>query len=95
MSRSAQELGRAYEVLHAHLCDCSLRLLFQMLDNECPASMKQFMHQEGVDFHLVPPHLYSTNSAKRAIQTYKYPLVTVLSSCYPSFPIHLWDPLLQ
>ena len=43
-SCSAQELGRAYKVLHAHLCDRGLRPLFQMLDNEYPISLKQFMH---------------------------------------------------
>ena len=40
-SRSAQEIGRTYEVLHAHICDCSFRPLFQILDNECPASLKR------------------------------------------------------
>ena len=32
-SRSAQELVCAYEVLHSHLCDRGLLLLFQILDN--------------------------------------------------------------
>ena len=60
-SRISQELGRAYEVLHTHLCDCGIRPLFQILDNECPASLKLFMHQEGVDFQLVPLHLQKSD----------------------------------
>ena len=92
---SAQELVRAYEVLHAHLCDHGLRPLFHITDNACPARLKQFMNQEGVDFQLVPPHLHCTNVAKRKIQTYKDHLVTRLSSCNPSFTLQLWDRLMQ
>ena len=53
------------------------------------------MHQEGVDLQLVPPYLRRTDAAKRAIQTYKDHLVTGLSSCDPSFPLQLWDRILQ
>ena len=66
-----------------------------MLDNECPASLKRFMHQEGVNLKIFPRHLHCTNAAKRAIQTYKDHLVTGLSSCDPIFPLHLWYRLLQ
>ena len=93
--RSAQELGRAYKVLHAHLCDRGLRPLFQILDNECPANLKKFMHQKGVDFKLVPPHLHHTNSSERAIHNYMDHLVTDLSIYDPIFPLHLLDRLLH
>ena len=53
------------------------------------------MHQNGVNFQLVPPHLHRTNTTERAIQTYKDHLVTGLSSCDPKLPLHIWDQLLH
>ena len=94
-SCSPQELSCANEVLHTHLCDHGLCPLFHILNNECPASLKRFMHQVGIAFQLVPPHLHRTNAAERAIQNFKDNLVTGISSCDPSFPLRLWDCLLQ
>ena len=59
------------------------------------ASLKQFMHQEGVDFQLVTPHLHHTNAAERAIHIYKDNLVTGLNIGDPRFPLNLWDRLLH
>ena len=56
-SRSEAELIRAYSVLHAKLTNRGLRPKFQMLDNECPAGLKDYMCREGITFQLVPPHL--------------------------------------
>ena len=66
-----------------------------MLENECLVILKRLMNQYGVNFQLVPPHLHQTNATERAIQAYKDHLVTRLSSCDLSFPLHLWDRLLQ
>ena len=66
-----------------------------MLDNEFPASLKRFMHQEGVNLKIFPRHLHCTNAAERAIHNYKDHLVTDLISCNPRFPLHLWYRLLQ
>ena len=65
-----------------------------MLDNECPGGLKIFLRDSSIMFQLVPPHLHHTNAAERAIQTYKYQLITRLSSCDPNFPLHLWDRLI-
>ena len=64
-----------------------------MLDNECPAGLKKVMLNAGVTFQLNPPHLHRTNAAVSAIATYKDDLIAGLSSCDPSFPLHLWDRL--
>ena len=93
--RSEHTLLRAYTALHSHLTDCGLRLIFNMLDNEFPASLKTFMHSKGFNLQLVPPHLHCTNSAKCAIQAYKDHLVAGLSSCDPACLLHLWDRLLS
>ena len=65
-----------------------------MLDNGCPAGLKDYMRREGIIFQLVPPHLHRTNSADRAIQTFKDDLIVGITSCDPDFPLHLWDRLL-
>ena len=65
-----------------------------MLDNKCPAGLKDYMSREGITYQLLPPHLHRTNSSKRAIQTFKDHLIAGITSCDPNFPLHLWDRLL-
>ena len=72
-----------------------LRPKFQMLDNEFPTGLKDYMRREGIEFQLVPPHLHRTNYAERAIQTFKDHLIARITSCDPDFPLHLWDRLLS
>ena len=57
-SRSEAELIRAYSVLHYKLTNRGLRPKFQMLDNECPAGLKDYIRHEGITFQIVPPHLH-------------------------------------
>ena len=46
-SRSEAELIRAYSVLHAKLTNRGFRPKFQMLDNECPSGLNDYMRREG------------------------------------------------
>ena len=93
-SRSKREIIRATRVLNSYLSDCGLTPQYQMIDNECPGGLKQFLRDSSVKFQLVPPHLHYTNAAERVIKTYKDNLVAGLSSCNPNFPLHLWDLLI-
>jgi hypothetical protein len=93
-SRSESELVRAYTKLHSYLSARGLRPNFQVLDNECPAALKKFMSSNNIKFQLVPPYLHHTNAAEKAIGIYKDHLIAGLSSCDPSFRMHLWDRLL-
>ena len=79
-SRRERELIRATCVLHSYLSARSLTPQYQMLDNECPGGLKQFLQDSSVDFELIPPHLHRKNAAKCAIQTYKDHLVVGLIS---------------
>ena len=79
-SRSKSEPIRAYAVLHSKLTDRGLCPKFQMLYNECPAGLKNFMRREGVTFQIVPPHLHQTNSSERAIQTFKDYLIAAAAA---------------
>ncbi len=45
-------------------------------------------------YKLVPPDKHCPNLAKEAIQTFKDHMVSVLSGCLPTMPIHLWCQLL-
>ena len=91
--RSEHELIRAYSALHTHLSNRGLAPQVQMLDNKCLAGLKQVMQNAGVAFQLVPPQLHRNNAAECAIATYKDHLISGISSCDPSFPMHLWDRL--
>ena len=53
--RSEAELIQAYSVLHSKLTNWGLRPKFQMLDNECPDGLKDYIHHKGITFRLVPP----------------------------------------
>ena len=66
-----------------------------MLENECPAGLKDYMRREGITFQFLPPHLHQTNSAERAIHTFKDHLIPGITSCETDFPLHLWDRLLS
>ncbi len=45
-------------------------------------------------YKLVPPDDYCCNVAKKATQTFKDPIISVLSRCLPTMPMHLWCQLL-
>ena len=66
-----RELIRATHILHSYFSTCGLTHHYQMLDNEVPGGLKQFLRDSSVNFQPVPLHLHRTNAAKRAIQTYK------------------------
>ena len=87
--QSESELIQAYAVLQYKLTNCGLCPNFQMLDNECPAVLNNYMRREGFMFQHVPPHLHRTNSAKRAIKAFKDHLIAGISTCYPGFLMQL------
>ena len=56
------ELISATRVLQSYLYDRGLTPHYQMLDDECPGGLKQFLRNSSVNFQLVPPHLHLTNT---------------------------------
>ena len=94
-SQGEAELIRAYSVLHSKITNWGLRPKFQIIDNKCPAGLKDYMRREGITFQLVSPHLNRTNSSEQAIQTFKDHLIAGITSCDTEFPLHLWDCLLS
>ena len=93
-NRTKESHRKAYEIAHKKLVAGGCRPKLHLLDNECSQHLKDFMHDEGVDYQLVPPYVHRRNSAERAIRTFKNHFIAGLCSTDPSFPIHLWDCLL-
>jgi hypothetical protein len=87
-SQSSSELLRAFSKLHEYLTSRGHRPLLQILDNECPPALKQYMQTTGTKYQLAPPHIHRINAAEKAIDTWKCHFISGLSSLDPSFLPH-------
>ena len=94
-TRAAQELLRAMMSIHTYLKNRGLKPRMQILDNECPELIKQYFRDEDVEWQLVPPNLHRNNAAEKVIGTFKDHFITILCSCDPLFPLHLWCHLIR
>jgi hypothetical protein len=93
-NRTAACILDAYKILHEHLLQAGLKPRLQRLDNECSKLLKTFMHDQDVDFQLVPPGMHRRNAAERAIRTFQNHFIAGLCSVDKDFPLHLWDKLI-
>jgi hypothetical protein len=66
----------------------------QILDNQASAAYKAEIELTQMTYELVPPDDHRRNLAEKAIQTVKDHMVSVLSGCAPTMPMHLWCQLL-
>jgi hypothetical protein len=94
INRTAKELLRAYTDIHTFLVQRGLRPQLQRLDNEASNALKTFLHEQEVDFQLVPPGMHRRNAAERAIRTWKNHFIAGLCTTDPHFPLYLWDTLI-
>ena len=85
-NRTAKCILEAYKILHARLCKAGLRPRLQRLDNECSQLLKGFMHDENIDFQLVPPAVHRRNAAERAIRTFQNHFIAGLCSVDKTSP---------
>ena len=53
------------------------------------------MTTNNVTWQLATPHQHRTNSAERAIHTFKNHLIAGLATVHPEFPILEWDRLIE
>jgi hypothetical protein len=88
-NKTAHSILNAFSIVHNRLVLSGLRPKLQRHDNECSAVLKQFLHQEGISFQLVPPGIHRANSAERAIRMFKSHFIAGLSSTDTNFPLHL------
>jgi hypothetical protein len=94
-NRTAGEILAAYQRAHANLVQAGLRPRLQRLDNECSQILKDYLHEQNVEFQLAPPGCHRRNAAERGIRTWKNHFIAGLSSCDPNFPLTLWDQLVE
>jgi hypothetical protein len=76
----------AYKILHKHLTQARLKPQLQHLDKECSTILQQFMHDQNMDFQLVPPGMHYCNATKHGIQTFQNHFIARLCSIDKDFP---------
>jgi hypothetical protein len=64
------------------------------MDNEVSAALNSYVTENDMTYQLVPPHCHRSNTAERAIRTFKEHFVAGLSSVDPDFQMHLCDRLM-
>jgi hypothetical protein len=89
-NRTAKCILDDYKVIHTRLTRTGLRPHLQRLDNECSKLLKDFLHDQAVDFQLVPPSDHRRNAAEGAIRTWQNHFIAGLCSVDKDFPLHLW-----
>jgi hypothetical protein len=66
----------------------------QILNNQASFAYKTKIELTKMTYKLVPPNDHRRNLSKKAIQMFKDHMISVLSGCLPTMPMHLWCQLL-
>jgi hypothetical protein len=66
-----------------------------VMDNQAPKYIKQFLTEKECKLQLVEPHNKRVNAAERAIQTWKDAFIAALATTDTKFLLQLWDKLTQ
>jgi hypothetical protein len=66
----------------------------QILHNQASFAYKTKIELTKMTYEPVPPNDHRRNLAKKAIQTFKDHMISMLSGCLPTMPMHLWCQLL-
>jgi hypothetical protein len=64
------------------------------LDNEASKLLKDYLHDQDINFQLIPPYCHQKNAAECAIGSFKDHLIAGLCSTDKAFAMHMWDRLL-
>ncbi len=88
-SRSKEEMIRAYKKIINRMKAAGLGIRKHTLDNEALDTFKQYIHQQQIQFELVPPGNHRRNKAERAIQTFKAHFISILAGVDDKFPLSL------
>jgi hypothetical protein len=59
------------------------------LDNEASTLLKDYLHDQDINFLLVPPYCHRRNAAERSTRSFKDHLIAGLRSTDKAFPMHL------
>ena len=94
-NRKAGEIVRAYQKLVDRLKAYGVVPKHHVLDNECNKEFKEAIRSNGMTFQLADAHDHRRNVAEKAIQVFKAHFISILCGADESFPMHLWDRLLE
>ena len=85
----------AYDNIMQRLTDNKLIVDLKILDNEASAAYKYAIKTKwNASYQLVPPNTHRSNTAERAIRTFKAHFFSILAGVAQDFPRNLWDLLL-
>jgi hypothetical protein len=93
-NNKAAELLRSFQVMEQKLTSRGLKPNLMTLDNWASKLLKDYLHDQNINFQLVPPYCHRRNSAERAVHSFKDYLIAWLCSTDKDFPMHLWERLL-
>jgi hypothetical protein len=85
---------QSYQCLINQLKSAGITPKHHILVNKCSEEFKATIKKNNMMYQLVPRHDHCQNLAKKAIQTFKAHLISILCGAKTEFPLHLWDRLL-
>ncbi len=88
-NKTEGEMITAYQRMVNKMKLSALRLKHHCLDNECLANFKECITKNEMTHELVPLDCHHCTIAKRAIQTFKNHVVSILSKIDNRFPLSL------
>ena len=89
------QLVTAYKRLFPLMKWRGLQPQLQRLDNACYKFLKEFMTANNVAHQLKLRRKHSCNYSKKAIQNWKYPFLSGMTSTHPDFPFSQWCKLVE
>ncbi len=94
-NRTKEEIIRAYAKKINRMRIAELGIKKHTLDNEASNAFNQYIHQQEIQFELVPLGNHRCNQAERTIQTFKAHFISILAGVDDKFPLSLWCHLLE
>jgi hypothetical protein len=82
-----EELLRAYQLAYEYLTCRGFKPLLHKMDNETSKDVEDFIKSQQMTLQYTPPDIHRTNSAKRAIRTWKNHFTAGIASLPKSFPV--------
>ena len=65
------------------------------LDNEKVTGIQDYDRLNNIEYQFTPPNVHRSNSAERAIRTWKDHFLSGISNTHSQFPLYLWDRLVD
>ena len=86
-NRTKEELLRTYQLTYKYLTNQGFTPWFHKKDNETSKDVEDFIASQNTNLQYTPPDMHQTNSAKRAIRTWKNHFSARLNPLLPAFEV--------